>query len=361
MVDSLIGFIIIIALAVGLTGIRAKILAILIGFSSTILAPGIFAQDKPVTVRIGYFPNITHAQALVGKTTGRFEKALGSGAQVEWKAFNAGPSVIEALFAGAIDIAYAGPNPTITGYIHSGGQALRVIAGSCSGGAALVIRSDSGIQKPEDFHGKKIGSPQYGNTQDVALRSWLRAHDLKTQDKGGDVQVVPISNADQYALFVKKDLDASWAPEPWATRLIHEGNGRIFLDERDLWPNHRFATTQLVVRTVFLQQHPDIVKKWIAEHVDLTNWINANLAQSKQLINQQIQKDTSKALPKEVLDEAFSRLQITYDPLRESLLTSAKSAYDLGFLGHQSIDLSGLYRLDILNEVLREKKAKPVQ
>lgn len=335
--------------------------AALVGLASLVLASSVFAQGEPVTIRVGYFPNITHAQALVGKATGRFEKALGSGARVEWKTFNAGPSAIEALFAGAIDMTYIGPNPAVTAYVRSRGEALRIIAGSCSGGASLVVRADSGINKPEDFHGKKIGSPQFGNTQDVALRSWLHSHGLKTADKGGDVQVIPVSNADQLALFLKKDLDASWAPEPWATRLIHESNARLFLDERDLWPDRQFATTLLIVRTKFLQQHPALVKKWLAEHVDLTQWINANLPQSKLLLNQQIQKDTTRALLKEVVDEAFTRLQVTYDPMCAALLTAANSAYDLGFLGHDKLDLSNFCDLDLLNEVLREKKMKPVQ
>ena len=172
---------------------------------------------------MGYFPNITHAQALVGRANGQFEKALGPGVQIEWKAFNAGPSAIEALFANAIDLTYVGPNPTVTGYVRSQGEAVRVIAGAASGGASLVVRQGAGIQKASDFHGKKVATPQQGNTQDVALRSWLRANGLKPREKGGDVQVLPITNADQFTLFLKGQLDAAWAPEPWAARLVHEG------------------------------------------------------------------------------------------------------------------------------------------
>src|SRR5579859_6739839 len=178
-------------------------------------------------IRVGAFPNITHAQAMVGKANGTFQKALGPGVKIEWTSFNAGPSAIEALFAGAIDMTYVGPNPTISGYLRSNGEALRVIAGAASGGASLVVRSDSGINKPEDFHGKRVGSPQLGNTQDVALRAWLKAHGMKPTDKGGDVQVVPLANPDQLTMFLQKQLDASWAPEPWATRLIHEGNAHL--------------------------------------------------------------------------------------------------------------------------------------
>jgi NitT/TauT family transport system substrate-binding protein len=312
-------------------------------------------------VRVGAFPNITHAQAMVGKANGAFEKALGSGTKIEWTSFNAGPSAIEALFAGAIDMTYVGPNPTISGYLRSNGEALRVIAGAASGGAALVVRNDSGINTPEDFHGKRVGSPQLGNTQDVALRAWLKAHGVKPTDKGGDVQVIPLANPDQLTMFLQKQLDASWAPEPWATRLIHEGNARLFLDERDLWPARQFVITNLIVSPKFLRDHPDTVKKWLTAHVDLTDWINGHLPEAKKTLNDQIQRETGKALAPVVLDEAFGRLQITYDPLRSSLVASAKSAYEAGFLGKQLPDLSSLYDLGPLNQVLREKGKQVIQ
>jgi NitT/TauT family transport system substrate-binding protein len=258
-------------------------------------------------IRVGAFPNITHPQAMVGKANGWFEKAMGPNTKIEWKGFNAGPSAIEALYAGAIDMTYVGPNPTISGYVRSNGEALRVIAGACSGGAALVVRADSGIQTANDFHGKRIASPQLGNTQDVALRAWLKGNGLKTKDKGGDVEVIPLANPDQLTLFVKKELDAAWAPEPWATRLIREGNGRLFLDERTLWPGGQFVTTNLIVSTKFLKEHPDLVKNWLKAHVELTDWIAGHLPEAKQTLNQQVQRETGKALPPAVLDEAFGR------------------------------------------------------
>ena len=320
-----------------------------------------WAQGNVTTIRVGAFPNITHSQAMVGKATGFFEKALGPGVKIEWKTFNAGPAALEALFAGAIDMTYVGPNPAIQGYVRSNGEALRIVAGATSGGAALVVRNDSGIQKPEDFHGKKVASPQQGNTQDVALRAWLLAHGLKSIDKGGDVQVLPMANPDQLTLFLKKELDAAWAPEPWATRLIREGNGRLFLDERDLWPQGQFITCHLIASTKFLHDNPELVKKWIRVHVDLTDWINGHLPEAKKALNQQIQSETSKALPPAELDEAFARLQVTYDPLRPSLLTAAKSAFEAGFLGRQMPDLSRLYDLTLLNQVLAEKGKKAIQ
>jgi NitT/TauT family transport system substrate-binding protein len=326
-----------------------------------LFASGLSAQQKPLVVRVGYFTNITHAQALIGRAGGQFEKALGPGVQIEWKAFNAGPLAIEALFANAIDITYVGPNPTVTGYVRSQGAAVRVIAGAASGGASLVVRQGSGIQKAADFHGKRVATPQQGNTQDVALRSWLRANGMKPREKGGDVQILPITNADQFALFLKGQLDAAWAPEPWAARLVHDAGGKIFLDERDLWPNKEFVITDLVVNPKFLKEHPDAVKNFLRAHVELTDWIAKNGAQAKPILNQELQKETGKPLAPEVLDDAFSRMAVTYEPMRAALTKATQQAFDEGFLGRTPPDLSGLYDLNPLNEVLREKKARPVQ
>jgi NitT/TauT family transport system substrate-binding protein len=316
------------------------------------------AASGPIVVRIGHFPNITHAQAVVGRNNGWFDKALSPDARLDWKAFNAGPSAIEALFAGELDIVYVGPNPTISGYVRSHGAALRVIAGSVSGGAALVVRADSGIMKPEDFHGKRIASPQLGNTQDVALRNWLAGHNLKLREKGGDVSVIPVSNPDQLTLFLQKQLDASWAPEPWASRLIHDANCRLFLDERSLWPNGKFVITNVIVSTKFLGEHRDLVKRFVRAHVELTQWINQHPADARRILNAEIKQETHSALADEVLNDAYSRIDVTYDPVRSSLLSASQQAFDLGLLGHDRPDLSGLYDLSILNEVLKEKGLK---
>jgi len=333
------------------------IIACMFCFATTLAG----AAQSPAIIRVGAFPNITHAQAMVGKANGWFDRAMGPDVKVRWTSFNAGPAAIEALFAGAIDMTYVGPNPAINGYVRSNGEALRVIAGAASGGASLVVRSDAGITRPEDFHGKRVATPQFGNTQDVALRNWLKKHGLNTNDKGGDVQIVPMANPDQLTLFLRKDLDAAWAPEPWATRLIHEGNGRLFLDERSLWPNGQFVIGLLVVNTKFLNAHSDLVQKWIRAHVELTDWINSHQSEAKRILNEQISRETGKALPAVVLDEAFSRLEVTYDPLPSALSTAAQQAFDGGFLGRQMPDLSHLYDLTILNQVLEEKHRKAIR
>ncbi len=301
---------------------------------------GAWAQG-PEKIRVGYFPNITHAQALVGLASGEWDKKLGSGT-TEWTAFNAGPSVIEAMFAGHLDIAYVGPSPAVNGYIKSGGDALQIISGAAAGGAALVVRSDEPIKTPADFHGKKIASPQYGNTQDVALRAWLASQNLPLREKGGDVDVVPLANADQLTLFIKKEIDASWSVEPWVSIFLKKGGAKIFLDESSLWPNGQYATTVLIVRKKFMQEHPDLVQKFIGAHRELTDWINAHPEEAKKLLNQQFEKVMYKKIDADILDSAWKRVQFTTDPMQASVKTQAENAYKLGFLKKKP-DLKGLF------------------
>jgi NitT/TauT family transport system substrate-binding protein len=322
-------------------------------------ADGGHASNRTV-VRIGHFPNMLHAQALVGRAQGTFDRELGPDAEARMITFNAGPSVIEAMFANEIDIAYIGPNPTINGYVKSDGEALSIISGAASGGAVLVVRNDSGISSPQDFAGRRVASPQLGNTQDVALRAWLMGNGLAIGGGDAEVEVIPTANPDILTLFQKKEIDAAWVPEPWGARLVQEGGGSVFLDERTLWPDGKFVTANVIVSKRFLKEHPDIVKRFLAAHVELTEWINSNPAEAKALMNSQIEGLTSKALPGAVLDEAFGRCEITYDPVSSSLEGAAKSAYGLGYLGDSEPDLEGIYDLALLNEVLREKGLKEV-
>jgi NitT/TauT family transport system substrate-binding protein len=328
--------------------------------SLTVLIPFCRSQAKEIKVRVGYFPNITHSQAVVGMANGVFQKEMGVNIKIDAKIFNAGPSVIEALFAGELDLAYVGPNPAINGYIKSNGEALRIIAGSTSGGAALVISKDAGINKIEDFHKKKIASPQLGNTQDVALRAWLKSNGMILSDKGGDVQVVPIKNPDQLILFLTKQIAAAWVVEPWVSRLIKEGNGKVFLEESSLWPNGEYVTANIIVSRRFLESHPDLVKKWLKAHVSLTLWINEHLAEAKVIINKELKKLTGVALSQDILNSSFTRLKVTYDPIKNSLFTSTTWAFQQGFLGKEKPDISGIYDLKILNEVLKEEGLKTI-
>lgn len=321
----------------------------------------LLAQSPPLVIHAGHLPNITQAQALLGEGNGAFGRALAPGVRVDWKIFSSGPLIIEAIFAGQLDLAYVGPNPAINGFVRSEGQALRIIAGAASGGAALIVRADSGIERPEDFHGRRVASPQLGNTQDVALRSWLKAHGLTSWERGGDVQVVPVSSPDQITLFLKKQLDAAWAPEPWASRLIHEANGRLLLDERTLWPDGRFVAAQLIVRTDFLRQHRDLVVKWLRAHWELTEWINKNPRAARQQLNEEIARETGMRLPEDVVKDALSRLEFTVDPIRSSLLKDAKEAFEAGMLGRRRPNLNGIYDLSLLYQILKEQGAPTIQ
>ena len=305
-------------------------------------------------LRLGYFPNITHAQALVGLEKGMFKEHL---PKVELKTyvFNAGPSVIEAMFAGKLDISYIGPSPTINGYVQSNGEALRVVAGACSGGAVLVVRGGSGINSTGDLAGKKLGSPQLGNTQDVALRHYLKVNGLKTTEEGGSVEVVTVPNADILTLFKKGELDGAWVPEPWGARLVHEGGGRLLLDERTMWENGSFVTANIIVSTKLLNEKPKLVKAFLEAHVEATIWIQQNPDDAKKVVNAQLEKLTGGALANETLNDAFARLSITYDPVSASLRTYADWAFELGFLGATRPDLGHLYSLGTLNGILKEK------
>lgn len=315
----------------------------------------------PVPLRLGYFPNLTHAPALVGITEGIFQRALGDAATLRPTAFPAGPALIQALFAGEIDIAYVGPNPTISGYVQSNGRALRVIAGATSGGASLIVRPGAGITKPADFAGKRVATPQLGNTQDVALRSWLLDNGLKPAEQGGTVTVLPTENATALTLFQKGDIDAAWVPEPWATRLVLQAGGVRFLDERTIWPGGRFVTTNVIVRTAFLAKHPDVVERFLAGHVAAVEALRADPARARVEVNDAIRAVTSAALPPEVLEQAWAFLEFTVDPLAPTLRTVAGNADRLGFFRTKKPELSGLYALEPLNRVLRELGLPPVE
>lgn len=321
------------------------------------------AGHEKKILRIGYFPNINHAQAVIGIGNGDFQKVLGSNIIVQPFLFNAGPSAIEALLAKRIDVTYVGSNPAINGYVVTGGKDLRIIAGATSGGAVFVVGNDSGIQSPKDFAGKKFASPQLGNTQDISLRKYLLDNGYKTTENGGSVTIVPVANPDIMTLFLKKQIDGAWVPEPWGARLVKEANGRIFLDERSLWPDGKFVTANIVASTDYLKNNPDVIKKLLAAHVSQTIWINNHTDDAIKAFNTELKKLTGKTIAEDELRQAWSRIGFTYDPLKIALFRSANNAYDLGFLarGKSRPDLSGLFDLTILDQVLKEKGLQPVE
>jgi len=343
-------------------GIAAAIIAAIVISSLANAGIQLFptgTADTIDTIRVGYFPNISHAQAVIGLGNGDYQKALGD-VKIETQIFNAGPSAIESLFANRVDVTYIGPNPAINGYIKSEGQALRIVSGAASGGAVFVVRNDAGINSVEDLAGKKFASPQLGNTQDVALRAYLMSHGHNTKENGGTVEVLPAKNADIVTLMLKKDIDGAWVPEPWGAKLVKEANCRIFLDEQDLWPDGKFVTAHMIVNTEFLKNHPDVVKKLINAHVDETVWINEHTEEALKAFNTELEKLQGQKIPEDELADAFSRLTITYDPIKGSLVKSANDAFEIGFLGETSPDLTDIYDLGLLNEILRERNLPPV-
>ena len=307
-------------------------------------------SGQKTTLRLGYFPNITHATALVGVANGIFADHLGPDVKLETSTYNAGPAAIEALFSDAIDATYIGPNPAINGYAQSNGEALRIISGATSGGAYLVVAQD--INSPADLEGKTLATPQLGNTQDVALRTWLEKNGLKSDPSGGgDVSIKPQDNGATLDAFKQGQIQGAWVPEPWATRLVQEGNGKVLVDERDLWPQGEYVTTHLIVSTKFLKNHPDAVKGLLAGQVAANDFVNQHPAEAQKAANDQIEAATQKRLSDAVIAAAWKNLTFTNDPIASSLKTSSDNAEALGLL--KPVDLKGIYDLGPLNEVLQ--------
>ena len=312
---------------------------------------------EPSELRLGFFPNITHAQALYARSQGSFEAKLGT--PIRWTAFNAGPTAIEALFSDAIDATFVGPGPAINGYLKSHGEKFVIISGSASGGAALVVREDSGIKTAKDFGGKTVATPQLGNTQDIAARTWFQEQGYRLTSQGGTVNLIALNNADQLTMFKERQIDAAWTIEPWVSRLELDGGGRVFLEEKDLWPAGKYVTTHLVMSREFLKKYPDTVRKLLSSLVEVTQVINSNKPAAEKILNQQILKDTTKALKDGVIARALGRVELTWDPVAASFYKDAESAYAIHFLS-QKPKLDGVYQLELLNEVLKEKGLPPV-
>jgi NitT/TauT family transport system substrate-binding protein len=302
----------------------------------TSLSPS-FAQT---TLRIGHFPNITHVQALVAHNMSRngkgwFEQRLGEGVKVEWYLYNAGPSAMEAIFAKSIDLTYVGPNPAVNAYFKSAGQEGRVVAGAVNGGSALVVQGDSTLKTPADFRGKKIASPQFGNTQDVAARAWLKKGGLNITQTGGDAFVVPTANPDQLSLFKQKQLDGVWTVEPWISRLEADAGGKVLIDDREA------ITTILVARSELLATQRDLVRKVVAAHRELTEWIKANPTEAQKLAREELEAETRTKFAPELVTSAWKRIVLTSDASLDALKAMIADAQAVGFL-RNAPDLSRL-------------------
>ncbi|WP_371668475.1 aliphatic sulfonate ABC transporter substrate-binding protein [Streptomyces sp. NBC_00289] len=317
--------------------------------SNAKVAAGSKKIDGLDSVKIGYFGNLTHATALVGNQKGFFQKELGATA-AKYQIFNAGPSEIEALNSGAIDIGWIGPSPSINGYTKSDGKNLRIIGGSASGGVKLVVNPKK-IKSLKDVKGKKIATPQLGNTQDVAFLNWIADQGWKVDAESGkgDVSVVRTDNKVTPDAYKAGSIDGAWVPEPTASKLVAEG-AKVLLDEADLWPDKKFVITNIIVSQKFLKEHPKAVEAVLKASVDTNKWINANPDEAKAAANKQLETDSGKALPAEVLDPAWKSIQITNDPLASTLNTEAEHAVKAGLLENPKLD--GIYDLTLLNKVL---------
>jgi len=325
----------------------------LIGIVTACSSRGSQKGSKDITVKVAYFPNITHSQALAGKAEGQFQKALGETNKIEWKQFNAGPSEIEALLAGEVDIGYIGPGPAINGYAKSKGE-LQIIAGATNAGAILVSRKDLVIKDIKDLSGKKVAVPQFGNTQDLSLRNLLQQNGLKDTTKGGTVEIRQADNPDIKILMDKGEIDAALVPEPWGSRLISEIGANVVLDYKQVWRDGKYSTAVVVVRKEFLKEHPDIVEKFLKTHVELTDYINKNQGAAKEIVNAQIKELTQKPLAKDILDASFNRLTITNNPEKDSVEDFVKLSVDTGILKEKP-DTTNLYNYEILNKILKDR------
>jgi NitT/TauT family transport system substrate-binding protein len=308
-----------------------RIWRLLLVFSAFWLAGQAPALAQGTTLRVGHFPNITHVQALVARAMERqgkswFKDRLGPDVKIEWYVYNAGPSAMEAIFAKSLDLTYVGPNPALNAYARSRGDEVRVIAGAVNGGSALVVQPDSALAKAADFKGKRIATPQFGNTQDVAARAWLVAGGLRITQTGGDAQVVPTSNPDQLSLFQSKQLDAVWTVEPWVSRLEAEVGGKVLVEEKDA------ITTVLVSSVDFLSKKRDLAKRFVAAHRELTEWIKQNPAEAQRLAREELQASFKIDMHTELLARAWTRMSITPDVTLAAFQSFVTSAQQVGFL-----------------------------
>jgi NitT/TauT family transport system substrate-binding protein len=310
-------------------------------------------SSGPVTVHLAYFTGIHHMAAHIGLLRKTYEEALKPN-KLETTPFNVGVDEINAIVSKSIDIGFIGSGPPVNGYVKSDGKLLRVIAGAGDGGQLFVVQSDENITKASDLHGKKIADPGTGGTQDISLRHYLKKNGLAPVDKGGDVQIVPGQNSDSVNLFKQHQIDGAWIPEPFATRMVLEGKGKIFVDERDEWPSRKFPTAVVIVRTQFLKDHPDIVKAFLKAEVETVQFINQDFANAKTLDNQYLASlPGGKSLSQEVLDKAFSTVEITCDPQVPEFFTAADHQYELGFLDKKPD--KAIFDLGPLNSVLSDK------
>lgn len=317
-----------------------KTISLLIASIAMSFTSAVDGADNAV-LRVGHFPNITHAQALVAHNLTRqgkgwFEERLGPGTKIEWFVYNAGPSAMEAIFARSIDLTFVGPGPALNAYTKSNSAEIRLIAGAANGGAALVVQPDQNLKAPADFRGKKIATPQLGNTQDISCRAWLMAGGLKITQLGGDAQVLPTQNPDQLALFQQKKIDAVWTVEPWVSLLERESGGKILVDEKDV------ATTVLVSSVKFLAEHRDVARKFAQAHAELTEWMVKNPEEAQKLVRAELLAETKSDVAADLIAQSWKRIAFTAEVPRPSVENFVQNSLKSGFI-KSAPDLSKLF------------------
>ena len=283
------------------------------------------------TIRIGHFPNVTHVQGLVAHHLTRtghgwFEERLGKDVKIEWYVYNAGPSAIEAILAGSIDLTYVGPNPALNAYTKSNGEEIRILAGAAAGGAALVVQSDSSLKQPADFRGKTIATPQLGNTQDIACRAWLTNGGLRITQAGGEAFIVPTPNPDQISLFQQRKLDAVWTVEPWVSRLEREAEGKVLLEQS------KESVTVLVSGVKFVKAKSELVRKFVQAHRELTEWILAHPEEAKKMVLEELSMETQAKVSSELMAQAWKRIALRSDVSLDEFQQFVSNAQRAGFM-----------------------------
>lgn len=301
-----------------------------------LLAPALLSGcaegSRPGVLRLGYFPNLTHAQPLYGIQSGLYQEKMGD-TVLETITFNAGPSAFEALNAGSVDVIYVGPSPTLNALARTGSDYVRIIAGSATGGAAFVVRDGVRLDSDADLAGKRFATPQPGNTQDIALKHWMLGKGHKPTDKGGEVEVVYAQNSDILAMLQNGQVDGAWVPEPWATRLQLEGGGKVHIDEAELWgaTEGKYVTTQVVTTRAYLASHATEVGRFLDAHVAATRRLQEADAEAQRVINDAILDLTGKPLGEETLRRAIANVGFTSEPLTAAMEILADWSRDLGF------------------------------
>lgn len=320
------------------SGVAVAVIAIAV---ASVLSSG-QSESETNQVRVVFFANVNHAVPIVGLENGEFARELGN-TTIKTRVVDSGPEAVEALFTKSADLAYMGPAPFVIGYVKSKTDDIKILAGATSGGASFVVQKDSAISTAADLDGKKIAAPFVGNTQDVSLRNYLAEHNLKPRESGGTVTIYNIANPEIYTIFAKGDIDAAWVPEPTATMLVEQLGGKRLFQESDTWPDGKFSSVLLVGRTEFLEKHPDIAAKWIDANAKTVNWIKENPDKTESVFIDFYKKYTGKKLNEGITHDAFSNIQITSEPIRNSISIFAERAYGLGYLGHSGYNLDHIY------------------